>query len=147
LVRSRSLYADLPTPQKVSRNKRASAVSNDNAALADLPNLYSVVMETQFIIFYEDEEHYLNEEGMNLFFKRSSRQLAEAFQSTAVYLDLAKELDIGTLPFFKTRIEGSQAAYDRLKLELVERVGEEKTLEIEEQVLTAIQNEKDESAG
>lgn len=104
-------------------------------------------METQFIIFYEDEDHHLNEEGMVTFLKKSSRQIAEAFQSTAVYLDLAKELDMGVLPFFKTKIKGSQAAYDRLKSELIERVGEEKTLEIEEQILTAIQNEKDESAG
>ena len=105
-------------------------------------------MNTQFIVFYEDEEHYLEEQGLLDFFKRSSRQLAEAFQSTAIYLDLAKELGTKTpLPFFTSKIEGAQSAYDRLKLELSERVGEEKVTEIEEQVLTAIKKEKDESAG
>lgn len=105
-------------------------------------------MNTQFIVFYEDEEHYLDEPALLNFFKKSSRQLAEAFQSTAIYLDLAKDLaDESPLPFFKSKIESSQLAYDRLKLELSERVGEEKVAEIEEQVLTAIKKEKDESAG
>ena len=105
-------------------------------------------MNTQFIVFYEDEELFLDESTLLVFFKKSSRQIAEAFQSTAVYLDLARDLDKKTpLPFFKSKIDGAQLAYDRLKLELSERVGEEKVSEIEEQVLTAIKKEKDESAG
>lgn len=105
-------------------------------------------MNTQYIVFYEDEEHYLDEPALLLFFKRGSRQLAEAFQSTAIYLDLARDLAKNSkLPFFLSKIEGSQLAYDRLKLELSERIGRDKTQEIEEQVLTAIKLEKDESAG
>lgn len=104
-------------------------------------------MNTQFIIFYEEEEHYLDETSLQVFFKKSSRQIAEAFQSTAIYLDLAKDLGKKTpLPFFKSKIDGAQLAYDILKVELAERIGEEKVQEIEEQVLTAIKKEKDESA-
>jgi hypothetical protein len=105
-------------------------------------------MNTHFIIFYKEEEYYLDEKELLLFFKKSSRQIAEALQETAVYLDLAKDLDSTTqLPFFKSKVEGAGLAYERLKLELADRIGEEKVLEIEEQVLTAIKNEKNESAG
>jgi hypothetical protein len=105
-------------------------------------------MNTQFIIFYEDEEYLLDETSLLGFFKKSSRQLAEAFQATAIYLDLAKELGEKTpSPFFESKTSASQLAYDRIKIELTERIGEEKVLEIEEQVLTAIKKEKDESAG
>lgn len=146
--RGRLPNTDPPRSRQGDLHKRASTVSSNYTVLADLLTFYSVVMNTQFIIFYEEEEHYLEETGIQAFFKKSSRQIAEAFQSTAVYLDLARDLDRKTpLPFFKSKIDGAQLAYDRLKLELSERVGEEKVSEIEEQVLTAIKKERDESAG
>ena len=103
-------------------------------------------MTDNFIVFYEDEEHYLGEETMVAFCRKTSRQLADAFQSTAIYLDLAMDLAKGSpLPFFKSKIEGAQHAYDRLRSELAERIGEEKTQEIAEQIKVAIKKEKDES--
>jgi hypothetical protein len=102
-------------------------------------------MKDDFIVFYEDSELYLGEKEMSAFCQRSSRQLAEAFQSTAIYLDL--DLAKGSpLPFFESKINGAKLAYDRLQSELVDRIGEEKTQEIAEQIKVAIKKEKDESA-
>jgi hypothetical protein len=97
-------------------------------------------MKDDFIVFYEDSELYLGEKEMSAFCQRSSRQLAEAFQSTAIYLDLALDLAKGSpLPFFESKINGAKLAYDRLQSELVDRIGEEK-------IKVAIKKEKDESA-
>jgi ERCC4-type nuclease len=97
------------------------------------------------IVFHNDEDLYLDQEEMEEFCKNNDIVLA--FQSTAVYLDLAKDLDaMGPLPFFKSKVIGSQAAYDYLKLKLIETRGEEFTEKITEEIESAIQKEKDESA-
>lgn len=105
-------------------------------------------MNREFIVFYEDEEHYMGETAMRLFCDKSARQLAEAFQSTAIYLDLAKDLSNGSaLPFFEDKIKGAEAAYERLMTVLNDRIGEEKTQEIAEEIKVSIKKEKDERQG
>lgn len=97
------------------------------------------------IVFYNDEELYLNQAEMEEFCQNN--EVLPALQSTAIYLDLAKELDAqGPMPFFKSKVIGSQAAYDYLRLKLIEAKGEEFTQLAIKEIESAIQKEKDESA-